>query len=68
MRIRVKWQVNDGYAGKSRPQETLFESRDYTETDWEKLPHNEKEDIIDQAVQEDFEQKITYSIYNYEEG
>ena len=66
MKIRVMWQVNDGYAGKSRLQETIFESHDYTKTDWKELTEEEKETILDQAVQEDFHNKIMYYIINYE--
>jgi len=56
--MEIKWQVNDGYWGKSRPQTTTIpdEYLDDCETD------QEKEDTIDAYIKEDFYDKISWEI------
>ena len=60
--MRVRWQVDDGYAGESRPQ--------YTEINDEELEDcwddEERQALIDQYVQEDFEQRISWHILGKE--
>ena len=67
MKIVIKWEVDDGYAGKSRPQETkLYIERDIMPLEeWNKLTEEEKKEIIREAVQEDFEQKVSFDIGDY---
>lgn len=60
--MKVRWEVDDGYVGKDRPQ--------YTEIDDEELkdyPEGEERDnFIEENVRDDFEQRITFSIMGYE--
>jgi len=55
MNIKVRWQVDDGYAGKSRPQETKF----YIDDDeWVEMDDNEQYDYAWTEVYCDFENKV----------
>jgi hypothetical protein len=66
MKIEIRWSVEDGYVGKDRPQTTVFDSDDVMdEEDWEQLTEEEKQGYIHESVQDDFEQKITWSIDDY---
>ncbi len=66
MKIKIRWEVEDGYVGKSRPQKTVFNTNDYmNDEDWEDLDQSEKEQMIEDAVQKDFCQKITFCIEDY---
>jgi hypothetical protein len=59
--MKIMWEIEDGYAGKSRPHyiDVPDEELDDCETD------AEREDLIDGYVQEDFENKI-YPIWDRE--
>lgn len=62
----IRWEVNDGYAGPSRPQRTKlsqWEVESYNELETE----YEKERFLEEIVQEDFDQKITFYIKGVEE-
>lgn len=52
--MRVKWEVEDGYAGKSRPHyiDVPDDELEECETD------QEREKLIDEYVQEEFDSKI----------
>ena len=54
--MKIRWEVDDGYVGKSRPQ--------YTEIDDEELAEcsddEERQQLIDEYVQQDFENKISW--------
>ena len=65
--IEVKWEVEDGYAGKSRPQTTIvdIEKHHMPASEWDELSQEEKEFVIYEAVQEDFDQKISFGIYDF---
>lgn len=52
--IEVKWEVADGYAGKSRPQYTRICIADIMDCDCEQ----EVKTLIDDAIEEDFLRKI----------
>lgn len=66
MEIIAKWEVYDGYVGKSRPQETKFNTDDIMdEDDWFALSDDEKHEIIEEAVQADYEDKISFEIEDY---
>jgi hypothetical protein len=56
--MRITWEVEDGYAGKSRPQFTDIDDDDLADCETEE----EKEDLINSVVQDDFEQNITWGI------
>ena len=61
--MEINWEVEDGYAGGSRPQSTSFDESDldHCET-WEEAEHE-----IWNIAEEDFEQKITFYIKNLDE-
>lgn len=63
MKIKVTWEVEDNYAGGSRPHSTMFDTEWYD--DWEELSDDLKKRCIEEVVQEDFDQKITFSITDY---
>lgn len=52
--MKIKWQVEDGYVGKSRPQKTEIDDSELADCEtW-----SEAEKLISDAIQEDFSQKI----------
>lgn len=66
-KIRVRWQVEDGYVGKSRPQETVIDVQNelMPKLEWQELSDEEKREHIDSIVQEDFERRIRFGIEDY---
>ena len=61
MRIDITWEVDDGYAGKSRPQHyTLndFEVEEYLECETE----NEGREYLEGIIDEEFRNRINYYI------
>lgn len=52
----VYWEVEDGYVGKSRPQSTEISDEDLDACETEE----ERERLIEDCIQEDFEQMITW--------
>ncbi len=66
-KITVRWEVADGYSGKSRPQTTIIDvEKDLMSAEeWNDLSEDEREEHIDSIVQEDFEQKISFGIDDY---
>lgn len=54
--MEITWQVEDGYAGKSRPQHTKIDDQEIEECETKE----EFENLITDSIQEDFELKITY--------
>jgi hypothetical protein len=66
-KIKITWEVEDGYLGRSRPQTTTvdIEKEIMSEEDWNELTEDDKKEILDQAVEEDYKQKISFSITNY---
>lgn len=68
MKIKITWEVSDGYVGKSRPQYCTFNSEDYMdEEDWNNLSEEEKEQYINDFVQEEFNNNISWDITNRKE-
>lgn len=55
--MRVIWEVDDGYAGGSAPHSTVIDDDDLAECGSEQ----EREEFINDCVQEDSEQKISWS-------
>ena len=53
----IIWEVEDGYMGKSRPQETEIDDDELAEYETEE----EKEEFIRNEIQNDFEQTISWS-------
>lgn len=66
--MRVTWEVEDGYVGKSSPQFTEIPDEDFEDFDGEICENKEeRQEIIDNAVQNDFDQKISWAIVRIEE-
>ena len=57
----VKWEVDDGYAGHSRPQETRIPLDEF-----EGMNEEEREEYIDNCIFEDFV-NLGWSIISEEE-
>ncbi len=55
--MKITWEVEDGYIGKSRPQHTEIDDDEISECDTEK----EKEEFIAECIEEDFKQTISWS-------
>jgi len=60
---RVTWEVSDGYMGKSRPQYTDIDDCDLADCETEE----EREMLIDDYIQSDFDQKISFYVVSLEE-
>ncbi len=55
--MRIIWEVEDGYVGKSRPQHTVIPSSDLADCENEK----ERELLIEESIQEDFDCNISWA-------
>ena len=55
--MQITWEVEDGYIGKSRPQFTEIDDDDLSECSTDE----EREEFIEQCVQEDFMSNISWS-------
>ena len=60
--MKITWQVNDGYCGKSRSRVTIIDDGELEEYETEE----ERQDIIDDCIREEFESSITWSIISKE--
>ena len=56
--VRVTWEVEDGCVGKSRPQHTEVPEDDLEDCETDE----ERERRIEEYVEEDFKQRISFSI------
>ena len=66
--MKVIWEVEDGYVGRYRPQETDIPDIAFEDFDGEICDNKEeRQQIINQAVQNDFDQNITWAIVRIEE-
>ena len=54
--MMVTWQVEDGYGGKARPQETEIDDDELAELDSDE----DRDDYINQCIQEDFDENISW--------
>ena len=61
--MKVIWEVDDGYAGPSRPQYTTIDESDLEHCETEE----ERQKEIEEIIQEEFETKITWHIKRIEE-
>lgn len=55
--MKVIWQIEDGYVGNSRPHTTEVDDQELSDCDTEA----EREELISDAVQDDFAQAISWS-------
>lgn len=60
----ISWQVEDGYAGGSRPHSTKIPQDEWDDCETEE----EKNELIEDYVQHDFEQTISWCILSIDEG
>lgn len=58
----VHWEVEDGYVGKSRPQETEIPNEEL-----EGLSEEDRQALIHEYVQDDFDRTISWAIVRVEE-
>jgi hypothetical protein len=65
-KIEVRWEVADGYAGKSRPQVTRIQYSEIADCESEE----DVRELIEQSIQHDFECKISpeYSESAYDDA
>ena len=56
--MRIRWEVDDGYCGKGRPQITEVSDAELEEC----VSEREREDLIADYIQEDFDNKISWYI------
>jgi hypothetical protein len=54
--MKVKWEVDDGYVGASRPQVTEVDDDELAECETE----DEREHLINERIQEDFDERINW--------
>lgn len=50
----VEWEIEDGYVGASRPQKTKIPVEDFEED----MTRDEVQNVLQEYVQEDFEQRV----------
>jgi len=60
--MKVHWEVEDGYVGKSRPQETHIDDEE-----WQDTPPEDREEFIEECVREDFDNRIGFAVYRTSE-
>ena len=66
--MKVIWEVEDGYVGKSRPQTTEIPDEDFEPYKEDgKIDEEVKQQIIEDYVQDDFNQIISWAIVRIEE-
>lgn len=63
-RFTVTYEVSDGYAGASRPHSLTLDTDDFDP----EADNNEIQTLIEQAVQEDFQQNCTPVVSNIEKA
>lgn len=56
--MKIIWEVEDGYVGKSAPHETEIDDDELAECETEEA----RENLISDSIQEDFNQKVSWSI------
>lgn len=61
--MKITWEVEDGYAGKSAPHYTEVDDDELVECETDE----EREDVIAETVHEDFLRTVTWNIISREE-
>lgn len=61
--MRVTWEVDDGYCGKSRPHFTNVDNDELAEH----KTTEERNEFIEECVQDDFDSDISFCIISTEE-
>ena len=62
--MKVTWEVEDGYVGKSRPHYTDIADEDLADCE----SNEERDELIAEYIQNDFEQNISWSEVGREES
>lgn len=60
--MKITWQVSDGYVGGNAPHTVDIDDDDLADCETDE----EREDMIAEIVEEDFRQKVTWSITHRE--
>lgn len=55
--MKVTWEIDDGYVGKTRPHTTDVDDDELAECETE----DEREDLIAEFIEADFRREITWS-------
>lgn len=64
--IAVEWEIDDGYAGKSRPQHFNYKpSLYFDEEEWNEMDDLDKEEAIEEEMQIEFEKKVRPIMNSY---
>jgi len=61
--MKVTWEVEDGYVGPSAPQNTEVPDEELAECQ----TNEEREELIRDYVEEDFQEKISWCILSKED-
>lgn len=56
--MEITWEVEDWYCGKSRPHHTTIPDEEFEDCETEE----EREQLIEDWIQEEFKQKISWII------
>jgi hypothetical protein len=65
-KFTVKWEAEDGYTGGSRPQ--IFHLSVFDFGDVSEMTDAQIENLLDEAIQDDFDQKVTWYSANRDEA
>ena len=60
--MKITWEVSDGYIGKSRPQYTEVPNDELAKCETEE----EREELIEEYIQNDFQESIGWEITSRE--
>lgn len=60
--MKITWQVSDGYGGELRPHEVDIDDNDLADCETDE----EREDMIAEIVEEEFRQKVSWTITHRE--
>jgi hypothetical protein len=58
--IKVKWQVDDGYAGPARPRQITLHTVDFVDCETEE----QVLEVLHEIVEEEFQQRTSWTIRN----
>lgn len=61
--MKVRWQVEDGYMGKSRPQYTKIDDDDWLDCESD----DERDLLIEEYIQQDFDERMTWCAMGLED-
>jgi hypothetical protein len=62
-KVTVRWQVDDGYVGGTRPQRTQVDTEDFQHCKTEEDVRN----VLDEIIEEEMRTRIGFSVSNEDE-